>query len=128
MFEDGKWAALNKGWRFLVNNRKALRRYAVISAAILLPIGTWLYLRPETWAYYTDDIEVSRIRRNVTPQYVMWQDAVDVDADLKAGLGEPSASPDGSVMVFSRGEDRGNSDLFFSRWDGKTWLPPMGGA
>ncbi|MCX6998518.1 MAG: hypothetical protein NTV49_15900 [Kiritimatiellaeota bacterium] len=95
---------------------------ALVGAALLI----WLYgfLRPATWRYYTDDLTVRRLAKDVQPRLVLWEPAVPLAGALNtpaADVQEPAISPDGTKLAFTRGLSAGNADLFIARWDGRGW-------
>jgi len=115
------------GWgpgfiRFIKARRTLI--VCLIAAAFL----AWLYmeLKPTTWNYYTDDISVRRLARDVKPRFVLWEKAAPLEgeANLPSENIQPAISPDGARMVFSRGLENGNADLCLSRWDGNSWSSP----
>jgi len=86
---------------------------AVLAAAAVA--WMWLFLRPDTWRFYSDQIGLRRLAKDVQPRFVLWEKPATM-AGLPADIGEPALSPDGTTLVFVRG-----GDLFACRWDGKSW-------
>lgn len=85
----------------------------------------WLliFLRPDTWHYYTDEISVRYLDRDTDPRHVLWERAQPSEMRFPQtpDKAEYSISPDGTRLVFTRGSGEDNADLFMCRWNGKSW-------
>jgi prenyltransferase beta subunit len=103
------------------------KREAILAAAagltFLFAVWLYWYLRPDTWHYYTDEISVRQLAKDVTPRLVLWESAKPVSNTIERIGREtaPAISPDGVSMVFSRMTAAGNTDLFIARWNGRAW-------
>jgi len=102
----------------------------IIAAVLLVLVAfvVWLFnaLQPGTWHYYTDDVSLKRLARDVEPRFVLWENAslLRVDMTLPTTCVQPAISPDGARMVFTQESSPGNCDLFMARWDGASWGTP----
>ncbi|OVE74130.1 hypothetical protein BVX94_01485, partial [bacterium B17] len=127
MFEKRQFNGIKIVLDFRNLRRKSILRFgAIFLFAFVIPLWLWLYLRPDTWRYYTDEVEFSRIKRKAKPQLVVWDDAKAITGAVnKASYNpEPVISPDGSMMAFTRKRSRDNEDIYFSKWNGKEWQEP----
>lgn len=120
----GKTLRATAGWI----RRHRARVFGCLILAAFAAFLAWTYarLRPGTWRVYTDELEVRRLARDVEPRWVVWEQATPLQADFNAPS-DPSrfaVSPDGATLVFSRGIQNGNGDLFLSRWNGARWGAP----
>ncbi|MEI6219607.1 MAG: hypothetical protein WCP86_11960, partial [bacterium] len=99
---------------------------AILFLVFLFFIGLFHYLQPGTWRYYTDDVSLKRLARDVKPRFVLWERAspLGVDMALPASCIQPAISPDGARMAFTRDSGGGNADLFMARWNGTAWGNP----
>ncbi len=95
----------------------------VLSAIVL----TWLYLRPERWYTYTDQVAFEQVARDVEPGYVVWDPAQAVTKVIGAEgiIGQPAISSDGARMVYSVADEKDNSNIFLRIWDGNNWGEPL---
>ncbi len=112
-------------WNWSRNNKKRAIWWAVGLLFFLLAIGVYVFLRPGTWRYYTDEISILERARDVEPEFVAWEKP-HVLPGLPQGLNcepEPALSPDGALLIFTR-EEAGSRDLFSSRWNGQRWEAP----
>lgn len=105
-----------------------IKIYAWGGLALLLAsaIWAWMYLRPERWYTYTDQVAVEKVARDVQPGYVLWDpaEAVSQGIDGTHVTGESVISSDGVRMVYTSGGSEGDANLFLRIWDGNTWGPP----
>ncbi|MDP6859590.1 MAG: hypothetical protein QF426_07195 [Verrucomicrobiales bacterium] len=107
------------------------RRYKIYAwGALLLVLSaivlTWLYLRPERWYTYTDQVAFEQVARDVEPGYVVWDPAQAVTEVIGAEgiIGQPAISSDGARMVYSVANEKDNSNIFLRIWDGNNWGEP----
>lgn len=108
------------------NTTRRTALVCVIAGLVLLAGVLWLnhYLQPTTWKYYTDGISTRRLARDVKPHLVLWEKAAPLQGSISLpadDVQEPAISPDGTTLVFTRGLVAGNADLYFARWNGKSW-------
>ena len=82
------------------------RRYKIYAwgALILLlsaVVLTGLYLRPDRWYTYTDQVAFEQVAQDVKPGYVVWDPAQAVTELIGAKdmIGQPAISSDGARMV-----------------------------
>lgn len=105
-------------------------RGITVAVVIVLVIAffAWLfnYLQPGTWRYYTDDVSMKRLARDVKPGFVLWENSspLEVDTQLPGYCVQPAISPDGARMAFTKETAPGNTDLFMLRWNGSSWGSP----
>jgi hypothetical protein len=116
-------AAIARFWR----ERKAA---VLIAAGVALAASAlaWLalYLRPDTWRYYTDETTFRHLARDTEPRLALWEAPAPAAGVfyVPTERAEPALAPDGARMVLTHGAARGNADLFLSRWDGREWSVP----
>ncbi len=113
-------------------NGNSRRTRGILLAVVLLGVSAffvWLFntLQPGTWHYYTDDVSVKRLARDVNPRFVLWENAsaLRVDATFPVQGMQPAISPDGARMVLTWESSQGNHDLFMVRWNGTSWGHPV---
>lgn len=108
------------------SGRKGSRGIVVaVVLIVVIAFFAWLfhYLQPGTWRYYTDDVSMKRLARDMKPRFVLWENAspLDVDVALPPDCSEAAISPDGARMAFVRATTPDNLDLFMLRWNGTSW-------
>ena len=71
----------------------------LLSAVVL----TGLYLRPDRWYTYTDQVAFEQVAQDVKPGYVVWDPAQAVTELIGAKdmIGQPAISSDGARMVYA---------------------------
>ncbi|MEI6535938.1 MAG: hypothetical protein WCN98_11395, partial [Verrucomicrobiaceae bacterium] len=96
---------------------------ALLFAGVLCAL---LYLRPDRWYKYTDQVAFEQVARDVQPGYVLWESATPAGEGIAAGdeIRQPAISSDGVRMVYSSGIASGDANLFLRVWDGNTWGAP----
>tara|TARA_Y100000588_G_scaffold170430_1_gene184270 strand:- start:2 stop:2374 length:2373 start_codon:yes stop_codon:yes gene_type:complete len=107
------------------------RRYKIYAwgALVLLlsaVVLTGLYLRPDRWYTYTDQVAFEQVAQDVKPGYVVW-DPAQVVTELigaKDMIGQPAISSDGARMVYAVKNGEDNSNIFLRIWDGVNWQEP----
>ncbi len=107
------------------------RRYKIYAwgALILLlsaVVLTGLYLRPDRWYTYTDQVAFEQVAQDVKPGYVVWDPAQAVTELIGAKdmIGQPAISSDGARMVYAVKNGEDNSNIFLRIWDGVNWQEP----
>ena len=107
------------------------RRYKIYAwgALILLlsaVVLTGLYLRPDRWYTYTDQVAFEQVAQDVKPGYVVWDPAQAVTELIGAKdmIGQPAISSDGVRMVYAVKNGEDNSNIFLRIWDGVNWQEP----
>ena len=107
------------------------RRYKIYAwgALILLlsaVVLTGLYLRPDRWYTYTDQVAFEQVAQDVKPGYVVWDPAQAVTEliGVKDMIGQPAISSDGARMVYAVKNGEDNSNIFLRIWDGVNWQEP----
>ena len=94
----------------------------ILSAVVL----TGLYLRPDRWYTYTDQVAFEQVAQDVKPGYVVWDPAQAVTELIGAEdmIGQPAVSSDGARMVYAVKSGKDNSNIFLRIWDGVNWQEP----
>ncbi len=107
-----------------LTRKRRFRIYAGVAVACLAGffLWAWTYLQPSRWYKYTDQVAFEQVARDVKLGHVVWEPAVP-EPDT-ANVGQPTISPDGTLMIFSSVEEAGNANLFLRLWDGTRWLKP----
>ena len=107
------------------------RRYKIYAwgALVLLlsaVVLTGLYLRPDRWYTYTDQVAFEQVAQDVKPGYVIWDPAQAVTELIGAKdmIGQPAISSDGARMVYAVKNGEDNSNIFLRIWDGVNWQEP----
>ena len=107
------------------------RRYKIYAwgALVLLlsaVVLTGLYLRPDRWYTYTDQVAFEQVAQDVKPGYVVWDPAQAVTELIGAEgmIGQPAISSDGARMVYAVKNGEDNSNIFLRIWDGVNWQEP----
>ena len=107
------------------------RRYKIYAwgALVLLlsaVVLTGLYLRPDRWYTYTDQVAFEQVAQDVKPGYVVWDPAQAVTELIGAKdmIGQPAISSDGVRMVYAVKNGEDNSNIFLRIWDGVNWQEP----
>ncbi len=107
------------------------RRYKIYAwgALVLLlsaVVLTGLYLRPDRWYTYTDQVAFEQVAQDVKPGYVVWDPAQAVTELIGAKdmIGQPAISSDGARMVYAVKNGEDNSNIFLRIWDGVNWQEP----
>lgn len=113
---------------FGLNRRRRFKIYGWSALLLLVLAAVWVlwYLRPERWYSYTDQVAFEQVARDVTPGFVLWDNAEPAGEGIASddAIGQPSISSDGTRMVYVAGKSDGDANLFLRRWDGTTWGEP----
>ncbi len=112
------------GW--LRRRRTTLTVWTCLTLAAGFLAWTWVYLKPNTWRYYTDEMSLWRQASRVKPQAVVWEDACRVDAPFAVALSNASKaaiSTDQQQLVLVQPGTNGSLDLFVSRRQNAGWSP-----
>ena len=111
-----------------VTRKQRFRAYFWMAVLLVFVFLLWslFYLRPDRWHTYTDQIAFNQVARDVTPGYVLWEDAEPAGSGFgpEEDIGTPVISSNGARMIYSSGRDSGNASLFLREWDGNNWKEP----
>ena len=111
-----------------LDRRRRMKIYgwATLVAVIAAMVAAWIYLRPDRWYKYTDQVAFEQVAQDVELGFVLWENssAMTNVIDVQGGINEPAISSDGSRMVYTTGTSTGNANLFIRRWDGNQWGSP----
>ena len=100
--------------------------WLAVTLVVVFLLGALIYLRPDRWHTYTDGIAFQQVARDVTPGYVLWEEAEPAGSGFAPGddISTPVISSNGARMIYSAGEQKGDANLFLREWDGSNWKEP----
>ncbi|NIP92439.1 MAG: hypothetical protein GWO24_02765, partial [Akkermansiaceae bacterium] len=108
-----------------VSRRLRFRIYLWSAVAFVVGFLVWalVYLQPQRWYKYTDQVAFEQVGRDVKLGFVLWDEAEPVDSGFsrEEEVGQPVISSDGARMIHVSGEADGNANLFLRLWDGTHW-------
>jgi len=110
-----------------LTRRRRIRIYGWSAVALVLGFVVWalLYLRPDRWYTYTDQVAFEQVARDVELGHVVWEPSAPESEELGgADILHPAVSADGARMVHASRTEDGNADLFLRRWNGTKWSEP----
>jgi hypothetical protein len=111
-----------------LTRHQRIKIYAWSALFVFVAGVVWslIYLRPDRWYKYTDQVAFEQVAQDVELGFVLWDQASRVDnvLDTESIVAEPAISSDGARMVYSTGQKDGNANLFVRRWDGNRWGTP----
>src|SRR5262245_14215942 len=99
------------------------------AAALSLAAGAAFLFLPRSRVVYTDGgaIRRSESEARSSLRQVLWEEPERLPAEIDDPAGdsyEPRVSPEGDLLVFTRGRPGENADLWVSRRVGRRWGPP----
>ena len=111
-----------------VTRKQRFRLYFWLAVVLVSAFLLWslFYLRPDRWHTYTDQIAFNQVARDVTPGYVLWEQAEPAGSGFgpEEDISTPVISSNGARMIYSSGKEDGNANLFLREWDGNDWKKP----
>lgn len=111
-----------------MTRKQRFRVYLWSAIAIVVCFLIWalVYLRPDRWYTYTDQVAFEQRARDVDLGFVLWEKAEPAASGFAStdDVATPVISSNGARMVYSTGKKDGNANLFLREWDGTDWKAP----